>query len=252
MPNQFKVVIINNAGFTQQYLLFNDPPEQGSLGTVYSNVWAKTPGVHGDGSKGSFLFNDDCFAACGSTQDQSSLDQSGMQIDTSDIKPVTLGAGTQEGTIQQVTLEEGGIGFDPKTTTGAPAGAFMIKGATFDPAQYPYFWYGVAKISDGEPKPVLTFSPHPGHDYDIYPVLKFWVSTGDYTDGTTFKISDFGKVGHIDFTGKEQTIATLTQDSSGEYSEAVYSFPSKDKDNVKGLEKTSKVNVTHAQVGISA
>jgi hypothetical protein len=61
----------------------------------------------------------------------------------------------------------------------------------------------------------------------VTPVLKYFVSTGDFQSGDAVDITTLGVVSTIDFTTAKpgQTIATITQNSDGTYSPPVFSYP---------------------------
>lgn len=72
--------------------------------------------------------------------------------------------------------------------------------------------------------PVATWAAKSSRDYKVYPKIKYYVSTGSYTSGDIVDIADLGKVATIDFTGKKETVAQVTQRDDGTFAPVTYTF----------------------------
>jgi len=223
MANDYFVRVLNKSSETQNYLLFNDPPTRGDLGTPYSNVWERSPGVFSPNGTAKFQFSTDVYAVCGSTVSKQALGVK-MQIDTSDFARVTLTEPKKDGVNVNMDVQSGGVGFKPPPGTVTEAGSYGIKTASFDLNRYTYFWCGMGKLdSDGNVQPCVTWQAKPTKSYVVTPILKFWVSTGTYTPGMVVDQTMFGEIADIDFTGRSENIATITHNSNGTYSAPEYS-----------------------------
>jgi hypothetical protein len=62
--------------------------------------------------------------------------------------------------------------------------------------------------------------------YEITPLVSFYISTGDYTEGTVVDKRTLGSVCDIDYSQAlpGQTVATITNNNDGTYSTPVFSY----------------------------
>ena len=135
MPDQYYVVIFNQSGDVKNYLLFNDPPDEGSLGTPYSNVWLRSNGVFSPNGRGKFSIGTETFAVCGTTSKQEAFGLK-VQIDTSDNSDVTLSTRDVPGTSLDMEIIHDGAGFVPPGGTTTLPGSFGIQTGAFSARQY--------------------------------------------------------------------------------------------------------------------
>lgn len=70
--------------------------------------------------------------------------------------------------------------------------------------------------------PVATWGTKPSEDYEVAPVEKFYVSTGDYEEGNAVDVTQLGASVTIDFTGSTYTVATTTLQDDGTYTTPTY------------------------------
>ena len=75
---------------------------------------------------------------------------------------------------------------------------------------------------------VVVWQAQPNQTYQIIPVKKFFVSTGDFKLGTIVNVRTLGKVCTLDFTGTNpeangKNMATVEFDANNKYSDPVYS-----------------------------
>ena len=139
MPQQYFVIIKNHSGDVQNYLLFNEAPEPGPLGTPYSNVWLHSKGVFSPNGQGKFSIGVEHFAVCGTTIRQQTFGLN-VQVDTSDFAPVTLSEDKEPGTMVLMEIKDEGAGFvPPPGTITQPGGSFEIKTGAFSSREYRKF-----------------------------------------------------------------------------------------------------------------
>ena len=87
------------------------------------------------------------------------------------------------------------------------------------------YLFGLARPGNipGIPSPVSTFLAEPNGTYNITPVEKFYIAEGVYTPGSIIDVSTTSTVSlGIDFTGKSQVAAVVTQASNGSFSVVYY------------------------------
>ena len=64
--------------------------------------------------------------------------------------------------------------------------------------------------------PAATFVPQPGKSYQIEPVKKYWVATGDYEQGSMIKVAYVSdKAVPVDYSTRQQLTANMVHDANG-------------------------------------
>ena len=206
----YNIHIINNSGLERNYLIFAKPPVvSGTLGEVYSNAWVTLPDIP-TLCNAYISYTDEIFAYWGTVESKVAP---GADVYIGQGVPVQLGP---DGTDYFFTAQPTGFDFS-KTANDAPAGQFSITSAS-NFGKTSQFVFGLAKINgSGLVAPVATFAGQPNTTFNIAPVTNFWVSTGSYTAGTVIDITAIGQSIEVDFTGKSETTAIVTQDSSRQF-----------------------------------
>jgi hypothetical protein len=91
---------------------------------------------------------------------------------------------------------------------------------------------GFGKLNQKEEVvPVAVWRAEPGEKYILTPKVTYYVSTGDYKAGETVDVTQIGEVSTIDFTKAKpgQTVATITHNDDGSYSNPEFGYPEKRK-----------------------
>lgn len=215
----YDIRVLNTSGFVKNYVVFMDVPKvtnKGASPNVYTNAWVTFRGVQ-PGSVDAVTYTDDTSALWSATGTAiapgTTINQYGtVPVDTSQQDSVTfVGSGD-------------GIGFEPVTHGGAMTGSYrIIANSDFDASSG--FLFGLARPGNvpGIPSPVATFLAEPNGTYDITPVEKFYIAEGVYQSGAIIDVSTVSTVSlGIDFTGRAQTAAVVTQGSNGAFSVVYY------------------------------
>lgn len=214
----YNIQVLNSSGFAKSYVLFMQPPQVTSTGgqpVVYTNAWVTFNGIQPSGTD-SVAYTDSTFAywatatlpvAVGTTMGQSGF----AAVDTSQQDSVPF-IGTSP------------IGFGPVTQGGAMTGSYRIIASGDFTASNGYL-FGLARPGNipGIPSPVATFLAEPNDTFNITPVVKFYVADGAYTPGAIIDYTTLSTIaGTIDFTGRSQTNAVVTQGTNGEFNTQYY------------------------------
>jgi len=210
----FTIQILNSSGFSKSYVIFFEPPQvqaDGASPTVFANAWVTFSPI-ANGSFDQLTYDDRIDAFWGRTPSQLApgvtVGSGGsVPVDTSSKDGVTFtGAGS---------VGFGTVSPDQATVTGA----YMITSES-DFNQTSGYVFGMSKPAQTPiAAPVATFLAEPNENYNIIPVVKFYVADGAYTVGEVIDVkSASANAGVIDFTGLAQTTATATQGSNGLFS----------------------------------
>ncbi|PTB34861.1 uncharacterized protein TrAFT101_002297 [Trichoderma asperellum] len=227
---EYIVNVLNKSEETQNYLFFNQQPsESQSVGQIYTNVWIKSPGVPSPRGQANFDVKVANFAICGTTPKPVDY---GVVVATSDYAPVELTSNTKPGTSPVMAIVDDGPQFVEPYKTTKKDNSFGITTMPFDPDKYTTVYCGYGKYNNqNQVVPVAVWRAQPNKIYELTPVVKYYVATGDYSPGTTVDITTLSAVSEIDFTKAKpgQTIATITHNSNGTFSPPVFSYPAKPK-----------------------
>ncbi|KAG9571219.1 hypothetical protein KCU71_g504, partial [Aureobasidium melanogenum] len=226
MPNQYQINVTNNNSDNTNYLVFCAIPEASEdIGKAWTNVWAKTPGVGKNGGNTQINTTSETFAVCGMAPQQLGP---GVNISTCQSVPVTLGP-SDTGAVTTAIID-GGLLFDGDLAATKVEAGFEIHTETWTNAQYPSAFCGMGKIQpySNPPKviPVATWTAKSSRDYKVWPKIQYFISTGEYSSGDIVDVADLGEVATIDFTGKKETVAQVTQKDDGTFDPVTYSFKS--------------------------
>lgn len=209
---QYTIQVVNNSGFSKDYVVFSEPPQVTKSGTdveVYSNAWVTFSGVR-SGSFDKLTYDDSVDAYWGTSPQR--------------LSPSVV---VQQGGIASVNTETcDGVVFTGKTPPGfgsvtsgvANTGAFQITANPDFTADFNYV-FGMAKSTGpNTAAPVATFLAEPNDTFEVIPVVQFYVADGAYTAGAIIDVkSTSTNAAKIDFTGKRQTTAVVTQNDDGSF-----------------------------------
>lgn len=215
---KYTIKVLNNSGFAKNYVLFMQPPAVTSTGgqpVVYSNAWVTFNGILPGGTD-TVEYTDETFAywatatmpvAPGTTMGQSGA----AAVDVTQQDSVTFA-----GTIP--------IGFGTVTPGGAMTGSYRIIANNDFTASNGYL-FGLARPGNipSIPSPVATFMAEPNDTFNVTPVINFYVADGAYTPGQIIDYSAAStKAGNVNFTGRAQSSAVVTQNPDGSFSPQYY------------------------------
>ncbi len=210
----YQIQVLNQSGFAKSYVFFLEPPTVNGTGgapSVQANAWVTFNSVT-TGSYDAVAFDDSVYAYWGTTPD-------------------ALGQGTvlaSGGTVlvdlddqDQVAFATSPTGFGVVSPGMAMTGAYAIAaGNDFTAADG--FAFGMAKgAATPIPGPTATFLAEPGDTFNITPQTTVYVADGAYTSGQVLDYSALVvTAAAVDFSGRPQTTATVTQDAQGAFSVA--------------------------------
>lgn len=227
---EYIVKVLNKSEQTQNYLFFNEIPKQSSsVGKIYSNVWIRSPGVASPRGSAVFDVKVANFAICGTTPEPVDY---GVVVSTSDYAPVELTTNLKPGTEPVMDIVNDGPQFVEPYGTTDKDNSFAIQTKPFDPNKYPTVYCGYGKLNEkSEVVPVAVWRARGNQTYILTPQVTYYVGTGDYSAGTAVDITTIGAVATVNFTKARpgQTIATITHNNDGTYSDPVFSYPQKQK-----------------------
>jgi hypothetical protein len=248
MSTTYDITIINENGKTNSYMLFAEPPNIDSSGkpNVFTNVWMTTPPIVSNKSGSSsadFSISTQYYAICGTSAQMGQ----GVKIKTTNFEKVTLGSTSggvkSPGTTLSFTAPGAAVNFPvPSPPASAPVGAYSIvtddSFATDDPGtriqllSYPsnvqeywpsrfllaHIFIGLGgKDMTGKVVPVSTIPAVSSSTFTIFPLVKFYISTGSFSEGEIINVRQVGKTQLVDFTELQTSEITLVHNSDGSY-----------------------------------
>jgi hypothetical protein len=215
----YTIQVLNASGFAKSYVLFMPPPLVTGAGghtVVYTNAWVTFDGILPNGID-SVTYTDLTFAywatsvmpvAFGATMGRSGF--AAVDVTKRDSVPFI-------GTVP--------TGFGKVTPGGALAGAYRIVASGDFNASNGYM-FGMALTGNvpSAPSPVATFTAEPNDTFNVVPTTtKCYVSDGAVTRS---QIIDYAKAstkaGIVDFAGRAQTSAIVTQGTNGLFTTQYY------------------------------
>ncbi len=213
----YTLQILNQSGFTKSYVFFMTPPvvtATGATPQIFTNAWVTFNSI-GPGSYDSVVYTDTTYAFWGTTPSQ--------------LAPGVILASGGSALVDTTTQDEVTFIASPTAFSSPPApgkaqtGSFTIV-ANSDFTAANDFVFGLAQASSTPiPAPVATFTAEPNDTFNITPVVTFYVADGAYTAGEVIDYSAVSTTAQmIDFTGKPETVATVTQGPTGAFT-VVYS-----------------------------
>lgn len=219
----YTVQVLNSSGFAKSYVLFMEPPQVtggGGKTIVYSNAWVTFDGILPNGID-TVTYPDSTFAywatsvmpvAAGATMGRSGF--AAVDVAQQDSVPFIGAVPTGFGTV---------------TPGGALAGAYRIIASSDFTASNGYlFGLALTGAVPGVPSPVATFTAEPNDTFNVVPVTtKCYVSEGAATKGQIINYAKAfakasAKPGTVDFAGRAQTSAIVTQGANGLFTTQYY------------------------------
>ncbi|KAL9594237.1 MAG: hypothetical protein Q9219_007139 [cf. Caloplaca sp. 3 TL-2023] len=222
-----KIFVHNKSSDNQQFLIFNDKPSySSSVGAAWINVWGRSPGTGAENGTAEFDISEEVFAVCGMGPKALAKD---LVVSTSDYEDVKLGTDKGKATDVSLVMDKGGVVFDKKAIgVVEKKGSFGISSAGYNMSEYKNTFCGLGRRSPipsiQEVVPVSVWQAKPNQKYLVTPKRVYYISTGDYVQGTIVEYADLGSHATIDFTGRDETIATVELDDNLAFSQVVYSF----------------------------
>jgi hypothetical protein len=208
----YTINLYNQSNYTKNYVVFNKPPQLNSSGgdtQIYANAWVSLPNVANNGTE-IVSTSDSVYAYYGTAPVQLAP---GVMVTQGGATPVNTA--TQD-SLTFIGTEPGA--FSAVTSGVADTGAFQII-ANSDFESNANYVFGMAKMTAvGIPVPVATFTAMPSDTFNVIPVVTFYIAEGKYTPGTIIDVKEAStKAATIDFTGRPQTTATVTQEGDGSF-----------------------------------
>jgi len=206
----YTINLYNQSTFTKNYVVFNKLPQLNTSGSdpqIFANAWLSLPNVANNGTE-MVSTSDSIYAYYGTAPQQLAP---GVMVTQGGATPVNTAT---EDSVTFIGAEPGA--FSAVTSGEADTGAFqIIANSDFEPTAN--YVFGMAKMTAaGIPVPVATFTAMPSDTFNVIPVVTFYISEGKYTPGTIIDVKEAStKAAMIDFTGRPQTTATVTQGSNG-------------------------------------
>jgi hypothetical protein len=215
---KYNIEVLNSSGAAKSYVIFMQPPQVASTGgqpVVYSNAWVTFNGILPNGTD-NVTYTDSTYAywataimpiAPGTTMGQSGF--------------AAVNTATQDSTTFVGTAP---IGFGPVTPGGAQTGSYRII-AQGDFTMSNGYLFGLARPGNipSIPSPVATFVAEPNDTFNVTPVINFYVADGAYTPGQIIDYSSAStNAGNVNFTGKAQVNAVVTQGANGLFTTQYY------------------------------
>ncbi|KAM0205485.1 hypothetical protein ACHAQI_009207 [Fusarium lateritium] len=217
------IKVQNSTGSQQTYALFNkDPQVHGQVqGQVWSNFFstARVP----DHAMAAFSVSNQYFGFTGSSEGRP---QMGVGVNVSAERPVKLGSTNPDGThipgsSVQLVVEDGApqIG-NNSSPDNAFSGAFAIGTqndfSTSEASNNNYIvGLGGSREGQGFDGPLASFVPAPGVEYQIQPSSTWYLTFGDYRQGSLISTQKIGgSVATIDFS-KLPGDVTIVHDNRG-------------------------------------
>ncbi|KAI8718071.1 hypothetical protein NCS52_00885000 [Fusarium sp. LHS14.1] len=221
----YQITIKNNSGSQQNYFIFNEAPKINNA--VSSDVWLNVfqRKATAKGQTCVFKFASNYGAVVGSADSDLSA---GSSVSVGNPIPVQLGVANDDGTLRnkgtslQMTVIDGAPQFteNPPTANGAIQAFEIVTDSSFTFAEAKNNNYLIGLGGDlqgtGLSGPAATFVPQPGKSYQIQPVKKFWVATGDYQRGALIKVASVNTtIVPIDFSTRDSVNATVVHNDVG-------------------------------------
>jgi hypothetical protein len=212
----YTIRVSNQSTLAKSYVVTLQPPTvtaNGASPQIFTNAW-RTFNKVTNGGWDTVVYNETTYAYWAQ---QPSLSP-GVTVDSGGA--LLMNTATRD-TVSFVSgVESGARGFTDLVSPGAAQnGSFEIVTTTdFTPASG--FVFGLASDNgSGIPSPIATFEAAPNEKYNLTPIVKFYVTDGDFTEGEIMAVTTASNAtAAIDFTGSTFTTATVIQGANGAFS----------------------------------
>ncbi|CAJ0550955.1 Ff.00g108850.m01.CDS01 [Fusarium sp. VM40] len=216
------IKVQNRTGSNQSYALFNEAPRvEGHVqGKVWSNIFRTLRAPNG--ATASFSVSSQYFAFTGTSEGRP---DDGVGVDVSSEKPITLGSVRPDGahvpgSTVQLSGEDNALRFgnDSSPDSGF-AGAFSIRSNsdfTSNDANRGNYIVGLGGSRNGQgfDGPLASFVPEPAVQYQILPSSTWYLTFGDYREGSLISKDRVQAVVAIDFNNLPPNV-TVVHDEAG-------------------------------------
>ncbi|KAM0492532.1 hypothetical protein ACHAP8_009887 [Fusarium lateritium] len=206
MP-QVSIVVKNTSDKVQQFLIFSERPTYSeSVGEAWNNVWGRSPGVGANHGVTEFIIDEHYYA-----------------------NEVKLGTDGDTSSLEKLEIQDGGAVFNKeKTDTLEKNGSFGIATASYDVTKYEHAFCGLGMKSpnpaEADVVPVSIWQAEPNQKYQITPKRTYYISTEKFVPGRVVDFAQLGKYATIVFTGRKETVATVSYTNEFDFLPAKYSF----------------------------
>lgn len=216
MSTTYTIIVENQSPYPQNFFFFQKPASYTGGAQVYSNsigsgrLPASGPGT----AQLQFQANVQYYAGVGKQVSPPKVGNTSV----GDIVQMPIDITPSSGTVNNMTqmqLEPLNL-TAPTSVPGVQEGAFRIKIPAFNPntQQYDAGLSTTTMLNGGIPEVVLSnfVTAEPQDNLDVQPVVKFYVSTGNYTAGTVVNFTESAQNSAIcDATsGKTDFLVTYT------------------------------------------
>ncbi|KAG5662533.1 hypothetical protein KAF25_004951 [Fusarium avenaceum] len=216
------IKVQNRTGSNQSYALFNEAPRvEGHVqGKVWSNIFETTRSPNG--AVASFSVSSQYFAFTGISEGRP---EDGVRVDVSSEKPITLGSLRSDGehvpgSTVQISGEDHALRFgnDSSPDSGF-VGAFAIHSNSdfsSSDAKRDNYIVGLGGSRNGQSfdGPLASFVPEPTVQYQVLPSSTWYLTVGDYREGSLISQDRVGAVVAINFNNLPANV-TVVHDESG-------------------------------------
>ncbi|KAM0206037.1 hypothetical protein ACHAQI_008528 [Fusarium lateritium] len=219
--SQKTIIITNNSGQTQNYVILSEKPEASDVaGRLWYTVFETAGNVSG-GQSAEIVISPENFAITGEAP--LALGP-GVTIVPSSSASVTLATNGEPGTEVTAENDDGEFQLSTPSNDSASPGSFTIKTGQFTNARYPNAFVGWGKSDNqGEITPLSVWNARSNQTYRVYPGDKYYVATGDFSQGEIVDVAEFGNVSDIDFTGRSTDTANITDTEDGYFTSPEWS-----------------------------
>ncbi|KAK6330750.1 hypothetical protein TWF718_002951 [Orbilia javanica] len=228
--SKYQLRITNRSGVPRRFFFFTAPPqfsESASPGDIYTNTWVSV--YVANKSAATITTQLDFYAFCG----PSALVNGKTTIDTGSPREeaAKLGVGSKPGSSYLTYWDQENRNFrwdDKKQTDSAAPGCYSITtDHGFTVQDNVMIGMAMMKAGDEFATPVAVVNAQPGMTYNIAPVVKFYVATGERKFGELFDfVAQSTESGEYDFSatggGSGYNTGDITYDSHGQWTETKY------------------------------
>ncbi|KAL9609962.1 MAG: hypothetical protein Q9167_005314 [Letrouitia subvulpina] len=225
--SKVRITVVNDSAVQESFSIFNEfPKESTTVGQPWMNVWAVSPLVNSTGGSTNFTITQKYYAVCGMSPPKIA---EGVTVDTQDQVEVVLASTSTPGTLVPMLAKDSGVYLDKKNIgQEITPRTYEIDTGLWDAAQYELAFLGLGRPNPA-PNPTVSVTPvavipaQPSQKYILSPTETYYISTGKLTEGTVMKISQLGQIAKIDFSGKDENLATVHLQENLTYGPVKYS-----------------------------
>jgi len=208
----YTININNKSGSKTAFYLFAENPQVDSSDSPIdykTPIFQKSQVVDIDSGQASFEIDTTVYAICTTSEQDLKV---GASVQTSDKKQVTLGTYTSAASVVSATYDMATGSGDLNGPVAAseinnPPGGFTIETGSYDFPTSNNFCIGIGSRKGGKNVPLSVFPAKPNTTYNIFPVVKYYVTrAGEYTPGQLINVKAIGIKHLVEFTAGVTTI----------------------------------------------